>query len=99
MHLLWRAVRILLDIGLHTRGMSPAAAIVYLMDKIPMDYPEAEAEVRRYCADPTYQLCYAVGRREILALRDDCPGAGGDGLPAARPFTTTCCSTAGCRYR
>jgi len=31
----------------------------------------AEAEVRRYCATPTYQLCYAVGRRDILALRED----------------------------
>ena len=30
----------------------------------------AEAEVRRYCAWPTYQLCYAVGRRELLRLRD-----------------------------
>ena len=30
----------------------------------------AEAEVRRYCAYPTYQLCYAVGRRELLRLRD-----------------------------
>ena len=29
-----------------------------------------EAEVRRYCAWPTYQLCYAVGRRELLRLRE-----------------------------
>ncbi len=71
LHLLWRAVRIILDIGLHTRSMSPAAAIVFLMDKVPMDYRDAEAEVRRYCAYPTYQQSYAVGRREIRALRDD----------------------------
>ncbi|MEP7327268.1 MAG: DUF885 domain-containing protein [Gemmatimonadota bacterium] len=70
-HLLWRAVRILLDVGLHTRGMSPAAAVLYLMEKVPLDPAEAAAEVRRYCGAPTYQLCYAVGRREILALRDD----------------------------
>ncbi len=36
-----------------------------------MDAPTAMAEARRYCAYPTYQLSYAVGRREILALRDD----------------------------
>ncbi|HEV8125506.1 MAG TPA: DUF885 domain-containing protein [Gemmatimonadales bacterium] len=70
-HLLWRAVRILLDVGLHTRGMSPSAALVYLIDKVPLDQAEAAAEIRRYCGAPTYQLCYAVGRREILALRDD----------------------------
>ena len=68
-HLLWRAVRVLLDVGLHTRNMSPAAAVVYLLEKIPLDPAEALAEVRRYCGSPTYQLCYAVGRRDILALR------------------------------
>lgn len=68
-HLLWRAVRILLDVGLHTRNMSPAAAIVYLLEKIPMDPSEALAEVRRYCGAPTYPLSYAVGRRDILDLR------------------------------
>lgn len=70
-HLLWRAVRILLDIGLHTRNMSPDAAVLYLMDKVPMTAGEARSEVRRYCAMPTYQLCYAVGRHELLALRRD----------------------------
>jgi hypothetical protein len=80
MHLLWRAVRVLLDVGLHTRSMSPAAAIIYLLEKIPMDPAEALAEVRRYCGSPTYPLSYAVGRRDILALRSDYlarEGAGG----------------------
>ena len=70
-HLLWRAVRVILDIGLHTRNMSPDAAVVYLLSKVPVDRAEAIAEVRRYCGSPTYPLCYAVGRREILALRED----------------------------
>jgi len=68
--LLWRAVRIVLDVGLHTRGMTPGAAVDYLVDRLPMERSAAEAEVRRYCAMPTYQLCYAVGRRDLLALRD-----------------------------
>ena len=68
-HLLWRAVRILLDVGLHTRNMSPGAALVYLMEKVPLDPAEALAEVRRYCGGATYPMCYAVGRRDILALR------------------------------
>lgn len=68
--LLWRAVRIVLDVGLHTRGMTPQEAVDYLVDRLPMDRPAAEAEVRRYCAMPTYQLCYAVGRRDLLALRE-----------------------------
>jgi hypothetical protein len=69
-NLLWRAIRIVLDVGLHTRGMSPAEAVDYMVEHLPIERASAEAEVRRYCAWPTYQLCYAVGRRELLRLRD-----------------------------
>jgi hypothetical protein len=69
-NLLWRAVRIVLDVGLQTRGMTPAEAVEYMVEHLPIERSSAEAEVRRYCAWPTYQLCYAVGRRELLRLRD-----------------------------
>ena len=69
-NLLWRAIRVVLDVGLHTRGMTPAEAVDYMVEHLPIERPSAEAEVRRYCAWPTYQLCYAVGRRELLRLRD-----------------------------
>jgi hypothetical protein len=69
-NLLWRAIRVVLDVGLHTRGMSPAEAVDYMVEHLPIERANAEAEVRRYCAWPTYQLCYAVGRRELLRLRD-----------------------------
>jgi uncharacterized protein (DUF885 family) len=70
LNLLWRAIRVVLDVGLHTRGMTPAEAVDYLVEHLPIERPSAEAEVRRYCAWPTYQLSYAVGRRELLRLRD-----------------------------
>jgi hypothetical protein len=69
-NLLWRARRIVVDIGLHTRGLKPSDAVDQLLESMPMERRSAEAEVRRYCAMPTYQLAYAVGRREILSLRD-----------------------------
>jgi uncharacterized protein DUF885 len=69
-NLLWRAIRVVLDVGLHTRGMTPEEAIDYMVEHLPIERRSAEAEVRRYCAWPTYQLCYAVGRRELLRLRD-----------------------------
>ena len=68
-NLLWRAIRVVLDVGLHTRGMSPAQATDYMVEHLPIERANAEAEVRRYCAWPTYQLSYAVGRRELLSLR------------------------------
>lgn len=70
-NLLWRAIRVVLDVGLHTRGMTPAEAVDYMVEHLPIERRSAEAEVRRYCAWPTYQLCYAVGRRELLQLRED----------------------------
>jgi hypothetical protein len=69
-NLLWRARRIVVDIGLHTRGLVPSEAVDQLLESMPMERRSAEAEIRRYCAMPTYQLAYAVGRREILSLRD-----------------------------
>jgi uncharacterized protein (DUF885 family) len=81
LQLLWRAVRIVLDVGLHTRGMTPEQAVDLLVDRVAMDRSRAEAEVSRYCAWPTYQLCYAVGRRELLHLRQDWRQAAGDHAP------------------
>ena len=76
-HLLWRAMRILLDVGLHTRGMTREQAVDQMVNELHVERSNAEAEVRRYCAWPAYQLCYAVGRRELLRLRDDFRAAKG----------------------
>ncbi len=76
-HLLWRALRVVLDVGLHTRGMTFEEGVQLLVDRVHFDRHNAEAEVRRYCANPVYQLCYAVGRREFRELRDDYREANG----------------------
>ncbi len=80
LHLLWRALRIVLDIGLHTRGLTPEQAADQMVDILAMDRRKAEAEVSRYCAWPSYQLCYAVGRRELLQLRADYKAREGAGF-------------------
>jgi hypothetical protein len=81
--LLWRAVRIIVDVGLHTRDMTPGDAVNRMTDTLPMERRKAEAEVRRYCAMPTYQLSYAIGRRDLLALRDAWRGRAGASAPLA----------------
>ncbi len=68
-HLLFRAVRILLDVGLHTRGTTFGEAVDMLVQRIHLEPEHADAEVRRYCGEAAYALSYAVGRRELLALR------------------------------
>ncbi len=68
--LLWRATRVVIDVGLHTRGMTFEEAVDFLMERVPVERSHAEVEIRRYCATPAYQICYAVGRRELHQLRD-----------------------------
>jgi uncharacterized protein (DUF885 family) len=82
--LLWRAVRIVADVGLHTRGMSVDEAVKLLVNRVHFDAAHAEAEVRRYCAHPAYQVCYAVGRRELRSLRDAYMEAEGDNYSQSR---------------
>jgi uncharacterized protein (DUF885 family) len=79
LHLLWRAVRVVLDVRLHTAGMSVEQAVRYMMDMLDLARDSAEAEVRRYCCEPGNALCYAVGRRELVRLRDDWRRRAGSG--------------------
>lgn len=64
------AVRVILDVGLHTRGMTPAEGVSYAVEHLAVDREEAVEMVRRASARPTYALADAVGRRELLKLRE-----------------------------
>ena len=70
-NLLWRAIRVVLDVGLHTRGHDAGRG-----GGLHGGAPADRAAERRGRGAPllrvaTYQLCYAVGRRELLQLRED----------------------------
>lgn len=74
---LWRAVRITLDVSLHTGRMSPPEAAAMLSRETGMEREEAEAEVLRYTQSPAYNLSYMYGRRRLEALREAYLGRGG----------------------
>ena len=80
LHLLWRAVRVVLDIRLHTEGMTVEQAVAYMVETLGLARDSAEGEVRRFCSNPANALCYAVGRRELLRLRDDYRTRAGSGF-------------------
>ncbi len=67
---LWRAVRVVVDAGLHTGDMKPSAAVRMLTDIVLLERSAAEAEVRRYMTMPTQPLSYLLGYRKIRAMRD-----------------------------
>lgn len=65
-----RAARVMIDVGLHTRGMSFDDAVKILTDQVHLERPLAVSEVKRYTMTPTQPLSYLVGRQRILAMRD-----------------------------
>jgi uncharacterized protein (DUF885 family) len=68
--LVWRACRVLIDVGLHTGTMGFDDAVEMLVREAKLDRPSAVADVKWYTMAPTYPLSYLRGKREILRLRD-----------------------------
>ena len=68
--LLWRAARIVVDVGLSTGTMSFEQAVAFMVDGPKLERPNAIAEVRRYTQDPLQPSSYALGRAALLALRE-----------------------------
>lgn len=64
-----RAVRLVVDVGLHTGQMSREAAIKYMLANEPIPEKDAVAEVERYMAIPGQALSYKVGALKIRELR------------------------------
>lgn len=69
--LVWRAVRVIVDVGLHCKGMSFNEAVNWLVSEAHLEHANAVAEVRRYAASPTQPLSYLTGKMTILRLRDE----------------------------
>ncbi|MFP8890719.1 DUF885 domain-containing protein [Natrialbaceae archaeon A-CW2] len=67
---LWRAVRIVIDTGLHTRGMAPEEAVNLLVDRARLERQWAESEVERYTMRPTYPSSYRAGLSQLLDIRE-----------------------------
>lgn len=68
---LWRAGRIILDVSLHTRGMSVDEAVQFLVQECSLEPTNALAEVRRYTQSPTQPQSYLMGKLAILELVED----------------------------
>ncbi|NLR79608.1 DUF885 domain-containing protein [Chitinophaga eiseniae] len=65
-----RAIRLVVDVGLHTKGWTREQAIKYMMDNEPLSEQEATAEIERYMAIPAQALSYKIGELKIRELRN-----------------------------
>lgn len=66
---MWRACRLVVDTGLHSKGWSKAQAIAFMRDNSALTDANIEAEVNRYISWPGQALGYKIGELKIRALR------------------------------
>ncbi|HEU0045586.1 DUF885 domain-containing protein [Sphingomonas sp.] len=66
-----RAMRLVVDTGLHAMGWSREQAIDYMLANSPGSRTDYTAEVERYIANPGQALAYKVGQLTILRLKAD----------------------------
>ena len=64
-----RAVRLVVDTGLHSKGWSREKAIQYSLDNEALSEAGITAEIERYMANPGQALSYKIGQLKILELR------------------------------
>jgi uncharacterized protein (DUF885 family) len=66
---IWRAIRLVVDTGLHHKGWSEAEAVTYYTANSPQPAAKIRSEVRRYLVNPGQATSYKVGMVKILELR------------------------------
>lgn len=75
---LWRAIRLVVDSGLHAKGWTEAEAVAYFIANSPSAEGAIRSEVQRYIVWPGQATAYKVGMRKIQELRARAEGALGD---------------------
>ena len=75
---IWRAIRLVVDTGIHAKGWSEEQAFVYYSANSPQPVAKIRSEIRRYFVMPGQATSYKVGMQSILALREKSRTALGD---------------------
>jgi len=75
---MWRAARLVIDTGIHSKGWTRAQAIAFLKDNSALSEHEIETEVDRYIGWPGQALSYYLGELQIVKERARAEAALGD---------------------
>lgn len=75
---MFRAIRLVVDTGIHAKGWSRQKAIDYMLANSSKGVTDATAEIDRYIAIPSQALAYKVGALKIQQLRAKSETALGD---------------------
>jgi uncharacterized protein (DUF885 family) len=66
---LWRAIRLVVDTGIHSKGWTREQVIAYMLENSAESETQSTAEAERYMAIPGQALAYKVGAMKIRELR------------------------------
>jgi uncharacterized protein (DUF885 family) len=66
---MWRAVRLVVDTGIHSKGWSEEQALKYFMDNSSTPEAALRAEIKRYFVWPGQATAYKIGMIKIQELR------------------------------
>ena len=72
---IWRAIRLVVDTGIHAKGWSEDKATAFYTANSPQPVGKIASEIRRYFVMPGQATSYMVGQSKILALRAQARGA------------------------
>ena len=75
---IWRAIRLVVDTGVHSQGWTRNQMVEYFHDHSNIDETSIQSEVDRYIAWPGQALAYKIGQLKILELRARAQTALGD---------------------
>ena len=66
---IWRAIRLVVDTGIHAKGWTEAQALAFYTANSPQPEGKIRSEVRRYFVMPGQATSYKVGQVRIKAIR------------------------------
>jgi uncharacterized protein (DUF885 family) len=66
---MWRACRLVIDVGIHAKSWSREQAVEYLADHTALSMHEVNTEVIRYISWPGQAVSYKIGELKIRELR------------------------------
>jgi uncharacterized protein (DUF885 family) len=66
---MWRACRLVIDVGLHAKGWSRDEAVKYLSENTALSLHEVNTEINRYISWPGQATAYKIGELKIKELR------------------------------
>src|SRR3546814_9751888 len=75
---LWRAIRLVVDTGIHAKGWSRQQVLDYMYANSPAEPTRAIAEAERFMAIPGQALAYKIGQLKIRELRNTAETALGE---------------------